>query len=96
LVDFINVQTKFNKEQKAFNEEQKVFNEEQREFNQKIDKKIDKVQYFLEETIVENSKIFFEEQVKIKTHVRELETEVSSLKDDMVDLASQIRVLQRV
>ncbi|MDD2871384.1 MAG: hypothetical protein PHS49_05315 [Candidatus Gracilibacteria bacterium] len=88
LVDFINIQTKFNEEQKQFNEEQKQFNE-------KIDKKIDKVQYFLEETIAENTKIFFDEQIQIKTHVRVLEKDISNLKQDVLELSSQVRVLQR-
>jgi uncharacterized protein YydD (DUF2326 family) len=95
LTNFINVQTKFNEEQKLFNEEQKLFNEEQKLFNGKIDKKIDKVQYFLEETIAENTKMFFEEQIQIKTHVRSIERDVSILKEDVLELSSQVRILQR-
>jgi len=49
-----------------FIKEQRVFNDEQRVFNQKIDKKIDKVQYFLEETIAEHTKMFFSEQIELK------------------------------
>ncbi len=56
-----------------FIQEQKAFNEEQKAFNEKIDKKVDKVQYFLEETIAENTKMFFEEQIEMKNYIRELE-----------------------
>ena len=64
-------------------------------FNEKIENKIDKVQYFLEETIAENTKMFFEEQIKIKTHVRAIERDVSNLKEDVLELSSQVKVLQR-
>lgn len=86
-------QKSFNEEQKSFNEEQKIFNEEQKSFNEKIDKKIDKVQYFLEETIAENAKIFFKEQNEMKSYIRELEWQIETIKSQMLDLSSRVNLL---
>lgn len=101
MLGFISEQKQFNEEQKQFNEEQRQFNEgqkqfdkEQREFNKNIDRKVDKVQYFLEETIAENTKMFFEEQISIKNHVRELEDEVKDMKMDLMELSSQFKLLK--
>lgn len=73
LTDFILEQMQFNWEQrqfnvgqKQFNAEQKLFNAEQEQFNRVIDEKIDKVKYFLEETIADNIKMLFEEQAHIR------------------------------
>ena len=87
LIDFI-------QEQKQFNKEQKQFNEEQKQFNENINKKIDKVQYFLEETIAEHTKMFFEEQIELKSKVNELNVEIFNLKNDLLDLASQFKLMQ--
>ena len=88
LLDFIWEQKEFNKEQKQFNKEQKQFNEE-------IDKKIDKVQYFLEETIASHTKMFFEEQIELKSQVNELNEEVFDLRNSVADLMIQVRTLQQ-
>lgn len=102
LANFITEQREFNTEQREFNVEQREFNAEQRkfnaeqiEFNVQIDKKIDKVQYFLEESIAENTKMFFEEQIKVKSHVKELEIEVLGLKDDLLELTAQFHAFQK-
>ena len=90
LSQFVLEQKKFNTEQKEFNNwvknfiskqeqfnaEQRAFVEEQREFNGVIDAKIDKAQYFLEETIAENTKMFFEEQVRMKNRIGILENQI--------------------
>lgn len=76
-----------------FIKEQTIFNEEQRVFNEKIDKKIDKVQYFLEETIAENAKMFFEEQIEMKSYIRELEWQIETIKWQMLDLSSRVNLL---
>ena len=94
LVDFVKEQKEFNKEQKQFNKEQKQFNKEQMQFNKGIDKKIDKVQYFLEETMAEHTKMFFEEQIELKSKVNDLNTEVFDLKNDLLDLARQFKLMQ--
>ena len=62
---------------------------------QKIDKKIDKVQYFLEETIAENTKMFFEEQIKMKNYIRELEVQLNDMKWQILDLSSRVNLLFR-
>lgn len=80
-------------EQKAFNAEQKAFNAEQRIFNQEIDKKIDKVQYFLEESLAQNAKIFLEEQLEMKVEIKELESEITHMKNDMIFFTSQLNML---
>ena len=77
-----------------FIKEQKKFNEEQKYFNDSIDKKIDKVQYFLEETIASHTKMFFEEQIELKSQVNELNDELFDLRNTVADLMSQIRILQ--
>ncbi|MFA5917113.1 MAG: hypothetical protein WC850_02655 [Candidatus Gracilibacteria bacterium] len=69
------------------------FIQEQKLFNEKIDKKIDKVQYFLEETIAENTKMFFEEQIEMKNYIRELEGQIKTIKSQMVDLSSRVNLL---
>jgi hypothetical protein len=69
------------------------FIQEQKLFNEKIDKKIDKVQYFLEETIAENTKMFFEEQIEMKNYIRELEWQIKTIKSQMVDLSSRVNLL---
>ena len=80
LLDFIVEQKQFNSEQKQFNSEQKQFNSEQKQFNseqkqfnseillsnQELDKKIDKVQYYLEETMASHTKMFFWRNYGIK------------------------------
>ncbi len=76
-----------------FIKEQTLFNEEQKLFNEKIDKKLDKVQYFLEETIAENAKMFFEEQIEMKSYIRELEWQIKTIKSQMVDLSSRVNLL---
>jgi len=88
LVDFV-------KEQKQFNKEQKQFNKEQKQFNTNIDKKVDKVQYFLEESLAEHTKMFFEEQMELKSKVNDLNTEVFDLKNDLLELASQFKLMQK-
>ncbi|MDD2916512.1 MAG: hypothetical protein PHH70_01570 [Candidatus Gracilibacteria bacterium] len=93
LVGFITEQKGFNEEQKKFNEEQRVFNEEQRSFNVEIDKKVDRVQYFLEEPLAQNTKMFFEEQIEMKATIKELEDEVVHLKNDMLHFTSQLNML---
>ena len=100
LTWFIKEQKVVNQEQKVFNKEQKIFNKEisdfvkeQREFNETIIKKIDKVQYFLEETIAENTKMFFEEQIEMKNYIRELENEVDYMKWQISDLSSRVNLL---
>lgn len=80
----------------GFIKEQKVFNEEQRAFNEKIDKKVDKVQYFLEETIAEHTKMFFQEQIEMKSDMKEMGEEIISLKDQLNDLSSRINLLFKV
>ncbi len=75
--------------------EQKQFNNEQREFNKRIEEKVDKSQYFLEETIAQNTKMFFEEQTRMKKRLRKVEDKTSELENDTLDLSSQIKVLQR-
>jgi hypothetical protein len=76
-----------------FIKEQKLFNEEQKLFNEKIDKKIDKVQYFLEETIADNAKMFFEEQIEMKNYIRELEWQIKTIKSQMLDLSNRVNLL---
>ena len=83
----------FIQEQKVFNEEQRDFNEEQKVFNVSIDKKIDKVQYFLEETVASQTKMFFEEQIEMKTEMREMEVEISNLKNDLSNLSLRVNLL---
>lgn len=83
----------FTTEQKAFNEEQRDFNEEQRVFNQDMIAKIDKAQYFLEESLAQNTKIFFEEQSETRVTVKELEDEVFHIKNDMMNFSSQLKTL---
>ncbi len=78
-----------------FIQEQKAFNEEQKAFNEKIDKKIDKVQYFLEETIAENTKMFFEEQIEMKNSMREMENEIEDLKSKFIDVSNRLNLLFR-
>jgi len=75
--------------------EQKKFNKEQKQFNIDIDKKIDKVQYFLEETMASHTKMFFEEQIELKSQVSELNTEVFDLRNNVAELMSQMRMLQQ-
>ena len=53
---------------------------EQKQFNEKIEIKIDKVQYFLEETIVKNAEIFFDEHIKIKNDIIKIENDISKIK----------------
>ena len=100
LLAFIKEQRVFNKkvdnfieEQRTFNEEQRTFNEEQKIFNQEIDKKADKVQYFLEEALATNTKMFFEEQIELKSYVKELEIEIEALKEDILDLNTRFNLL---
>ncbi len=79
LIGFINEQRKFNKNQIQFNEELIV--------------KIDKIQYFLEESIASNAKMFFEEQLEMKTTIRELEEKVDTLKNNLLDLSMRVNIL---
>ncbi len=88
LLDFI-------KEQNQFNAEQKKFNAEQKKFNKNIDKKIDKVQYYLEETMASHTKMFFEEQMELRSKVNDLNDEVFDLKNSLSDLMTQVRYLQQ-
>jgi hypothetical protein len=81
-------------EQRQFNAEQRQFNAEQMEFNEKIDKKIDKVQYYLEESLAHATKVFFEEQIELKAEVKELEWEVSRMWELIATLMSDIQQLQ--
>ena len=77
LLWFISEQREANTEFRGSFAEQKIFNE-------RIEKKIDKVQYFLEETIAENTEMFFEEQIELKVQVKELEDEVAVLRDNII------------
>lgn len=77
----------------SFIQEQTKFNEEQKAFNISIDKKIDKVQYFLEETVATQTKMFFEEQIEMKTEMREMETEITNLKNDLSNLSLRVNLL---
>lgn len=86
----INNLESFNEKQKIFNEKIESFNEEQKAFNEKIEKKIDKAQYFLEETIATNTKMFFEEQIEMKTEMREMEDEIKYLKNDLIELTLKV------
>jgi len=95
LTNFIKEQKEFNDEQRQFNSEQREFNGEQRQFNKEIDKKIDKAQYFLEETIAEHTKMFFSEQMELKWKVDSLNTKMYNLKNDLINLSSQFKLLQR-
>ena len=76
--------------------EQRQFNKEQRQFNKDIDKKVDKVQYYLEETMASHTKMFFEEQMELKTKVDVLNEDVFDLKNDLMDLTSQFKLFQKV
>ena len=87
LVDFIG-------EQRKFNDEQRTFNSEQREFNKWIDKKIDKVQYYLEETMAEHVKTFFEENMVLKSKIEELNVEVFDIKNELMELSSQFKLMK--
>lgn len=90
------VLTWFITEQQKFNTEQKSFNQEQRDFNEHIEKKIDKTQYYLEEFITNNAKIFFEEQTKQASRLRMLDDEVANLKSNIHEMSLQIRALEKV
>ena len=76
--------------------EQRQFNKEQMQFNKDIDKKVDKVQYYLEETMASHTKMFFEEQMELKTKVDVLNEDVFDLKNDLMDLTSQFKLFQKV
>lgn len=93
LLWFIKEQTQFNQEQRQFNEEQRQFTQEQRQFNEHIEKKVDRVQYFLEETVATQAKMFFEEQVEMKADMREMESEITSLKNKLSDLSWRVNLL---
>ncbi len=107
LRESVSEQKVFNEEQKVFNaeirefvSEQKVFNAEIREFvseqktfNINIDRKVDKVQYFLEESLTANAKMFYEEQLEMKTDMRWMEEEISHLKNELFDLSSRVNLL---
>jgi hypothetical protein len=95
MLEFIGEQRQFNKEQKEFNKEQKEFNKEQKQFNVDIDKKVDKVQYYLEETMASHTKMFFEEQMKLKSKVDVLNEKVFGLKNDLIDLTSQFKLFSK-
>ena len=71
------------------------FVKEQKQFNKDIDKKIDKVQYYLEETMASHTKMFFEEQMELRSKVNDLNDEVFELKNNLIDLMSQVRYLQQ-
>jgi len=88
LLDFI-------VEQKEFNEIQKEFNKEQKESNQNMDKKMDRVQYYLEETMAHHTKMFFDEQIELKSKVDELNSDVFNLKNDLIDLMSKFKLLEQ-
>ena len=95
-------QLEFNAEQKIFNAEQKIFNAEQIEFNMeqklfngKIIRKIDKAQYFLEESIAENHLWFFEEQHRVNKKIDFLDEELTEQRTAILDLTSQVKILQR-
>ena len=75
--------------------EQRQFNKEQKQFNVDIDKKVDKVQYYLEETMASHTKMFFEEQMKLKSKVDVLNEEVFDLKNDLIDLTSQFKLFSK-
>jgi hypothetical protein len=94
IADIKNLLTGFITEQQKFNSEQKQFNAEQREFNIKIDKKIDKVQYYLEESLAQSTKMFFEEQIELKAEVESLENEVSNLNETVAHIMSELKLLQ--
>lgn len=108
LTTFITEQKQFNTEQRAFNAHVETrFTGIETRFDtvetrldtietrfDTVDKKIDKIQYFLEETIAENTKMFFEEQIEIKTNMRELESEVSKLRESVTLLTSELNILK--
>jgi len=75
--------------------EQRQFNKEQMQFNKDIDKKVDKVQYYLEETMASHTKMFFEEQMELKTKVDVLNEDVFDLKNDLIDLTSQFKLFSK-
>lgn len=93
LVGFIAEQKIFNEEQKSFNETVTGFIAEQKSFNEEIIRKIDKAQYFLEESLAQNTKMFFEEQIELRVTVKEMEDEISHLKNDMILFTSQMNML---
>jgi hypothetical protein len=94
ITELQQVLASFITEQRQFNTEQRQFNTEQRQFNEKIDKKIDKVQYYLEESLAQTTKVFFEEQIELKAEVRSLEWQVSSLNEIVTHLMSELKQLQ--
>ena len=94
ITDIKNLLTGFITEQKEFNEIVTGFITEQKEFNIRIDKKIDKVQYYLEESLAQATKMFFEEQIELKAEVESLENEVSNLNETVAHIMSELKILQ--
>ena len=68
---FIKGQEKFNEEQKKFNEETRTSIKEQKEFNWKIEVKIDRFQYSMEEYIAYVLEFVFKEQEQIKDEIKD-------------------------
>ncbi len=79
----------------SFIEQQQSFNTRIEEKIDGIDTKVDKVQYFLEESIANNAKMFFEEQTKQASRIRELDNEVTNLKSNLYEMSLQIQALQK-
>jgi hypothetical protein len=47
----------------------------------------------LEEALATNTKMFFEEQLELKSYVKDLESEVESLKEDILDLNTRFNLM---
>ena len=81
-------------EQKEVNTEFRGSFAEQKTFNERIEKKIDAVQYFLEETIAEDTRMLLEEHIELKGGVKEIEDEVAVLRDNVILLTSDQRKMK--
>ena len=90
-----NLLTWFITKQEAFNSKQEAFNSNQEEFNEGLIQKIDKSQYFLEDCISRNAKLFFDEQSTQAARLKLLDDEVSNLRSNVYEMNLQIRSLQK-
>ncbi len=70
------------------------FIKQQQSFNKRIEEKVDKSQYFLEESIASNAKLLFEEQTKHDSENRDLDNQFTSLESDMREMNLQVGKLQ--
>jgi hypothetical protein len=67
---------------------------EQKEFNLKIDMKVEKVQYYLENNLVQSTKMLLEEQIELKKEIDTLDHHVSLLDNTVTHIMSELKYLQ--